>query len=85
MQQLNNLISEIDIYVAFAKVAISSQSVYTRPKLYESGTGVLRIKEARHPCLEVQDGINYIPNDVEFIKNEKLFCIITGPNMGGSK
>ena len=37
IQQLNNLVSEIDIYISFAKVAVSSQNEYVRPKLYPSG------------------------------------------------
>jgi DNA mismatch repair protein MSH2 len=83
LQSLNNLIAELDVYVSFAQVALSSQTEYVRPKLHQQGSGILKLKDARHPCLELQDGINFIPNDAEFVKDEKLFCIITGPNMGG--
>lgn len=83
LQQLNNLTSEIDVFVSFSKVVVSSQNEYIRPNLHPMGHGIMKIKDGRHPCVEVQEGINYIPNDVEFKKNEKMFCIITGPNMGG--
>lgn len=83
LQSLNNLVSELDIFVSFAQVALSSQNEYIRPILHELGSGILKLNESRHPCLELQDGINFIPNDAEFIKDDKMFCIITGPNMGG--
>ena len=28
------------------------------------------LRDARHPCLEVQDDVNFIPNDVEMIKSK---------------
>lgn len=37
------------------------------------GSGSLVLKDARHPCLEVQDDISFIPNDVEMIKSNLLF------------
>jgi len=55
-----------------------------KPILIEvSGSGDLIVKEARHPCMEVQDDISFIPNDVEMIKDKSEFQVITGPNMGG--
>lgn len=32
------------------------------------GTGNLVLRDARHPCLEVQDDVNFISNDIEMIK-----------------
>jgi DNA mismatch repair protein MSH2 len=54
-----------------------------KPKVLEKGTSGLILRDARHPCLEVQDDISFIPNDVEMVKGEGEFQIITGPNMGG--
>ena len=34
------------------------------------GTGNLVLRDARHPCLEVQDDIHFIANDVEMIKGQ---------------
>lgn len=83
LQILNNLIAELDIFVSFAQVALSSQADYVRPILHPIGSGIIKIKESRHPCLEVQDGVNFIPNDAEFVQNERTFMVLTGPNMGG--
>ncbi len=33
-----------------------------------SGSGILKLKEARHPCLEMQDDVSFIPNNAEFEK-----------------
>lgn len=35
------------------------------------------LKDARHPCLEVQDEISFIPNEVEMVKGEGEFQIIS--------
>ncbi|KAI0226600.1 MSH2 protein [Massospora cicadina] len=79
---LNALIAHLDLLLSFAHVAVSSATPYVRPTL-SSGQKCLNLKAARHPCLEVQPTINFIPNDVRMVQGKREFLIITGPNMGG--
>jgi DNA mismatch repair protein MSH2 len=61
---------------------MNAPTPYIRPKMNTRG-GSLKIKAGRHPFLETQDNLTFIPNDVEMIPLESSFHIITGPNMGG--
>ena len=49
------------------KVSPAPSMMITLLKMF-AGSGSLVLKDARHPCLEVQDDISFIPNDVEMIK-----------------
>lgn len=83
LTSLNNQIAQLDCLVSFAVVASSAPTPYVRPKMLDEGSGVLSLKEVRHPCLELQENVTFIPNDVEFKKDDCNMFIITGPNMGG--
>ncbi|XP_076064509.1 DNA mismatch repair protein spel1 isoform X2 [Oratosquilla oratoria] len=82
-QQVGHVLSTLDCIYALASAAVSAPIPYVRPKLHPTGTGVIKITAARHPCLELQDDISFIPNDCCFDKESGLFHILTGPNMGG--
>ncbi|KAH9933894.1 DNA mismatch repair protein [Fomitopsis serialis] len=84
LESWNNVLAHLDvILLSFAHVAVNAPEAYVKPSMQEKGAGSLVLRDARHPCLEVQDDMSFIPNDIEMIKNESEFQIITGPNMGG--
>ncbi|KXN81698.1 DNA mismatch repair protein msh-2 [Leucoagaricus sp. SymC.cos] len=83
LETLDGIIAHLDVILSFAHVSINAPIPYVKPTLFEKGTGGLVLREARHPCLEVQDEVNFIPNDIEMVKGQSEFQIITGPNMGG--
>lgn len=92
VEKCAELIADLDVIVSFAWVASHSPNGYVRPKLSPLGEGDIILTESRHPCLEVQDNMAFIPNDVTLTRGDKFillmqdksrFTIITGPNMGG--
>ncbi|KAI0464146.1 hypothetical protein LJB42_001749 [Komagataella kurtzmanii] len=83
--QLSAVISKLDVLTSFAHVSSFAPIPYQRPKLYglDDSSRKLKLIGARHPCLETQDDLTFIANDVVLTKDESEFAIITGPNMGG--
>lgn len=83
MASLNHLTAQLDVLTSFAVASSSAPKPFIRPKLYPEDYGHTVLKQIRHPIVEIQDGISFNPNDIEFKKGECTMHIITGPNMGG--
>lgn len=83
IEQLASVLSHLDVIVSFAHASVHAPIPYVRPRIHPRGTGNTVLKASRHPCLEMQDDVNFITNDVSLVRNESSFLIITGPNMGG--
>lgn len=75
---------ELDVLIGFATAAaLSPSGPYIRPIIHPLGAGILNLQQARHPCVELMDGVQFIPNDYTLQRDVSNFQIITGPNMGG--
>lgn len=80
---LNHSIALLDVFVSLAEVATGSPGEYVRPKMYSEENRILSLKALRHPCLECQDDIEFIPNDISMKDNETNMIILTGANISG--
>ena len=83
IEKLAGVLSHLDVIVSFAHVSVHAPSSYVRPVIHTRGEGNTVLKEARHPCMEMQDDIQFITNDVTMKRDDSEFLIVTGPNMGG--
>jgi DNA mismatch repair protein MSH2 len=83
IERLAHVLAHLDVIISFAHVSAHAPTAYVRPKIHPRGTGDTILKEARHPCMEMQDDVSFITNDVALVRSESEFLIITGPNMGG--
>lgn len=80
LQKSSNVVSTLDVLTSFAVVAEDMN--YTMPIVDNSG--VLDIKEGRHPVIEKMLGAGvFVENDTFLDKEENRLSIITGPNMAG--
>ena len=77
------VIAELDVLASFATAAALAPRDYVRPTVLPRGGGVLRLRGARHPCVECMDAVDFIANDYELARGASNYQLITGPNMGG--
>lgn len=82
--RLNNQIAELDCLLSFAIAAVSAPTQYVKPKMFDETPRVLDLKGMRHPCLELQENITFIANDVAFKDEETNMYIITGNNLNSN-
>jgi DNA mismatch repair protein MSH2 len=83
LERLAGVLAHLDVIVSFAHCSLHAPVAYVRPKIHPRGEGKTVLTEARHPCMEMQDDIQFITNDVELTRESSSFLVITGPNMGG--
>lgn len=76
--RLNGHIAELDCLLGFAVAAVSAPTPYVKPKMSNQSPRVLDLKGMRHPCLELQEDVTFIANDVEFKEDVTNMYIITG-------
>ena len=79
IQQTANALATLDVLCSFAEVAFRKR--YCRPEVDMSG--VVNIKNGRHPVVEVLSDAPFIPNDTYLDKGDSRVAMITGPNMAG--
>lgn len=80
IRQTASLIAELDVLSSLAEVA--DKYNYTKPEV--SNSGIIDLKESRHPVVERVDlGERFVSNDITLDTEENQFLIITGPNMAG--
>lgn len=82
-ERVGDLLADLDVLASFAHAATTAPTPYCRPEMLGGEAGELVLKQSRHPCLELQDGVEVIPNDCAMTRGDSWFHIITGPNMGG--
>jgi len=78
LQDLAKILAELDMMLSFTKV--SNDNKYVRPTLNDNGS--INIKDGRHPVIETNMQVNYIPNDLNMNEQDSVL-LITGPNMSG--
>ncbi|EGZ29796.1 hypothetical protein PHYSODRAFT_261139 [Phytophthora sojae] len=82
LEAATSTLAELDVLLGFAHAACHAGSGYCRPTLEQDGDCIV-LTSARHPCVELQDSVDFIPNDYNFEREKSRFQLVTGPNMGG--
>ncbi len=74
---ISSVWSELDVVSSLAWLAIEQN--YTRPQFVKGRE--ISLKQARHPVIEQELKIPFVPNDIHLSQGDCL--LLTGPNMAG--
>ena len=80
VRSLAGALAQLDVLANFAEVAVRRR--YVRPEIAPPGES-LSIEEGRHPVVEQQPGVDFVPNDTDLDGADAQIVLLTGPNMGG--
>ncbi|MCX6576402.1 MAG: DNA mismatch repair protein MutS [Candidatus Aminicenantes bacterium] len=72
-------IAALDVHSSLGELA--ARRNYFRPDV--NAGEIMKIKNGRHPVIEIANAEPFIPNDTYLDRDEDQILIITGPNMGG--
>ena len=77
-------IGSLDVFCALAQTAAMSPFGYCKPTMTDSDEedAGIKLEGARHPCVELQENMEYIPNDID-LTFPQAQLLVSGPNMGG--
>ena len=64
--ELSSVMAHLDCIFALASLAVSAPIPYCRPRMLERGKGAMKLEKCRHPCVELQNELSFIPNDCHF-------------------
>lgn len=75
VHSIGSVSARLDVLTAFALASANAPRAYVRPTMCPSEDGVMNLTQARHPCLELQEGVDFIANDVSFKRGESLAAL----------
>ena len=81
IMQTGAAVAQTDCLSAFAQLAV--ENGYCRPQVNDSLS--IEIRQGRHPVIErfMEEGEEYVANDLFLDSNSQQIIILTGPNMAG--
>lgn len=79
IQETAEAIAVLDVIHSFAVIAMEYH--YVCPQI--NMEGVIDIKDGRHPVVEANMDMPFVPNDTLLDGGKNLMMLITGPNMAG--
>ena len=77
LYRLSEVIAELDVLTGFAVFISTAKGTYVRPHILPGGRE-LRVSGLRHPCVEKEDNVYFIPNNLTLKRDLEEFILITG-------